>query len=230
MEQKKILLVEDDFLNRRLSKKILSENGYLIFEVKNAKEAFEILKQEKITLAVLDINLGEEQQDGISIGQALQEEYFIPFLYLTAYDTTEIITKAVATAPHSYLTKPFKSIDLLTSVELAIRQFSYKEIREPSVLVKDGAYNVELPLDKINYIEADGNYLLFYTDNKIYKSRSTIRQIIEVLPASMFIQTHRAFVVNKTKIDKFNIKSLVVKNEIIPVSKNYIDNISIIYR
>lgn len=230
MEQKTILLVEDDFLNRRLSKKILSDNGYRILEAKNAKEAFEVLKTEKVTLAVLDINLGAEEEDGISVGQALQKKYIIPFVYLTAYDTTEVVTRAVATTPHSYITKPFKSIDLLTAVELAIRQFSYKKMRKPSILVKDGEYNVELPLDEIAYIEAEGNYLLFYTDKKTFKSRSTIRQILEVLPGSMFIQTHRAFVVNKNKIDKFNIKSLVVQNEVIPVSKNYVNDISTICR
>lgn len=230
METKKILLVEDDFLNRRLSKKILSETGYEVLEAKNVKEAFEILKREKITLAILDINLGEDEQDGISIGKELQKTYSIPFLYLTAYDINEIVTKAVATAPHAYLTKPFKNIDLLTAVQLAIQKFADKEIIRSSIRVKDGAYYVELFIDEIDYIEAEGNYLLSHANNKVYKSRSSIKQILEDLPASMFIQTHRAFIVNKTKIDKFNIKSLVVKNEIIPVSRNYIEHINMIWR
>jgi DNA-binding LytR/AlgR family response regulator len=230
MEKKTILLVEDDFLNRRLCKKILSANGYHIVEAKNANEAFELLQQEKITLVVLDINLGAKQQDGIGIGKTIMEKHNIPFVYLTAYDNADILPKAIATTPHSYLTKPFKNVDLIMSVELAIRQFSYKETRKPSVVVKDGEYNVYLLLDEIDYIEAKGNYLLFYSDKKVYKSRSTIRQIIETFPESTFIQTHRAFVVNKTKITKFNVKSLVVKDEIIPVSKNFIEDISFIFK
>lgn len=228
MQPKSILLVEDDFLNRRLTKKVLSENNYLILEAKNAKEALEILKKEKVELAILDINLGEEEQDGISLGHELERKYAVPFVYLTAYDTADIVKRAVATAPHSFITKPFKNVDLLTTVELAIRQAAHKENPKPSITVKDGEYNVALSLEDINYIESDGNYLLIHTDTKAYKSRSTIRQILDELPETTFIQTHRAFVVNKTKIDKFTIKSLVVKNDTIPVSKNYIEDIALL--
>ena len=230
MGTKTILLVEDDFLNRRLSKKNLSEAGYQVLEAKNVKEAFEILSREKVTLAILDINLGENEQDGISIGETLQKTYSIPFLYLTAYDINEIVSKAVATAPQAYLTKPFKNIDLITSVQLAIQKFAHKEIKRPSMRVKDGAYYVDLFIDEIDYIEAEGNYLLSHANNKVYRSRSSIKQILEDLPSSLFIQTHRAFIVNKTRIDKFNIKNLVVKNEIIPVSKNYIEDIDMLWR
>ncbi len=230
METKTILLVEDDFLNRRLSRKILGETGYQVLEAKNVKEAYEILVSEKVNLVILDINLGEQEQDGISIGEALQKNYSIPFLYLTAYDITEIVTRAIATAPHAYLTKPFKNIDLLTAVQLAIQKFADQEINRPSMRVKDGAYYVELFMDEIDYIEAEGNYLLSHANNKVYKRRSSIKQILEDLPSSMFVQTHRAFIVNKTRIDKFNIKHLVVKNEIIPVSRNYIANIDMIWR
>lgn len=87
--------------------------------------------------------------------------------------------------------------------------------------MKDEDYNVELPVERINYIESDGNYLLIYTDEKNYKLRSTIRYILEVLPESTFVQVHRAYVVNKTKIEKFNLKNLVIRGTEIPVSKNY---------
>ena len=221
MEQKAILLVEDDFLNRRLSKKALVENNYKVLEAKNAKEALEILKKETIDLAILDINLGENQQDGITFAQEIKDKYTIPFIYLTAYENPEIINKAVATKPYSYLTKPFKDVELIASIEIALKQSEQHHKFKPSVLVKDKEYTVELPFNKINFIESDGNYLLFHTDEKIYKSRSTIRQVLEILPESTFLQVHRAYVVNKTKVDKFNLKSLMIKEIEIPVSKNY---------
>jgi len=226
MEDKTILLVEDDFLNRRLSKKILSENGYRILEAKNAREALEILKKEAVDLAILDINLGEAEQDGIGLGQKIKDMHALPFIYLTAYDNSEIIGKAVATTPYSYLTKPFKNADLIASVEIALRQSAHQTKHNPRILVKDEDYHVELSFDEINYIESDGNYLLFHTDHRVYKSRSTIKQILETLPETTFVQTHRAYVVNKTKIGKFSAKSLIIKNAVIPVSKNYIDSIT----
>ena len=61
--------------------------------------------------------------------------------------------------------------------------------------------------------------MLFHTNKKNYKSRSTISQIIEALPVTKFIQVHRAFVVNKDKIEKYNSKSVVVNGIEIPLSK-----------
>jgi DNA-binding LytR/AlgR family response regulator len=223
MEKKTILLVEDDFLNRRLSKKLLLENNYKVLEAKNARETLEILKKESINLVILDINLGENEQDGIMLGQQIKDKLSVPFIYLTAYENAEIIGRAVATTPYSYLTKPFKNVDLITSVEIAIKQATKKHV--PKLTVKDGEYNVELAIDEINYIESEGNYLLFHTNETVYKLRSTIKQVLEELSDKTFTQVHRAYVVNKTKIEKFTPKSLVIKNAIIPVSKNYVDNV-----
>lgn len=222
MEKKAILLVEDNFLNRRLSKKVLIENGYTVLEAKNAKESMEILKRDHIDLVILDINLGEDEENGVSLGQRIKDKYNLPFIFLTAYDHAEIINKAVAIKPYSYLTKPFKNTDLIASIEIAIRQFEkeHKSIR--TISVKNGEYNYELPIEEIDYIESEGNYLLFYCANqKEYKSRCTIAQIVEILPKKIFIQTHRAFIVNKLKVEKFSNKSVMLKEIIIPVSKNY---------
>lgn len=225
MNNKSILLVEDDFLNRRLSRKVLMENDYQVFEAKNAKEALEILKKETITFVILDINLGENEQDGISLGQEIKDKFSVPFIYLTAYENPEIIGKAVSTSPYSYLTKPFKNSDLIAAIEIAIRQSAHFPRHKPFILVKEGDYNVKLEEEKINYIESEGNYLLFYTDEKIYKIRSTLKNILNELSGSNFIQTHRAYVVNKNKIEKFNNKTLMIGDMSIPVSENYLENI-----
>jgi DNA-binding LytR/AlgR family response regulator len=225
MEERTILLVEDNFLNRRLTKKVLSENNYRILEAKNAKETLDILKKELVTLAILDINLGEDEQDGITLGQQIKEEFSVPFIYLTAYETPEVIGKAVSTSPYSYLTKPFKNSDLIASVEIAIRQSYSLHKRKPFIVVKDGEYNVELALDEIDYIESDGNYLLFHSNKKIYKLRSTIVKILEELPDSFFKQTHRAYIVNKNRVQKFNSKTVIVGGKEIPVSGNYTEGI-----
>ncbi len=225
MTKKTILIVEDDFLNRRLSKKVLLENGYEVFEAKNAQEALRILQKEPITFIILDINLGTDEQDGISLGQQIKDKFSIPFIYLTAYENPEIIGRAISTLPYSYLTKPFKNSDLIASVEIAIRQSSNSQKRKPFVYVKDGEYTVELATEKINHIESEGNYLLFYTDEKIYRTRSTIKNILSDLSQSDFIQTHRAYIVNKNKIEKFSNKSLMIGDNIIPISENYLENI-----
>ena len=227
MTKKTILIVEDDYLNRRLSKKVLLENGYEVFEAKNAKEALEILKRESVTFAILDINLGENEQDGISLGQQIKDKFSIPFIYLTAYENQEIIGKAISTSPYSYLTKPFKNSDLIAAIEIAIRQSSYFPKQKPFIHVKEADYFVKLDEEKINYIESEGNYLLFYTDEKVYKIRSTIKNILSELSESDFIQTHRAYIVNKNKIEKFSSKSLIIRNTSIPVSENFLEKVKL---
>lgn len=228
MTEKTILLVEDDFLNRRLSKKTLAENSYRILEAKNTKETIEILKKETVDLVILDINLGENEQDGISLGQHIKENYGLPYIYLTAYENPEIINRAVSTSPYSYLTKPFKNVDLITSVEIAIRQASHQKKDIATIQIKDGVYNVQLAFDDIYYIVSEGNYLLFYTDSKVYKTRSTIKQILEKLPESTFVQTHRAYVVNKNKIEKYTSNNLIINNTEIPITKSYIDDLNML--
>ena len=87
-------------------------------------------------------------------------------------------------------------------MEIAVRQSAKEQKSIPTVSVKEDDFNIELPIDEIDYIESDRNYLLFHTINKVYKNRSTIGQILEILPGDTFIQVHRADVVNKTKIGK----------------------------
>lgn len=226
MNSKTILIVEDDFLNRRLTKKILHENGYEVLEAKNADEALAILNKGLVDLAILDINLGDGEMDGISLGNLIQNKQKVPFIYLTAYENAKVISEAVATSPYSYLTKPFKTSDLVASVELAIIKSTKDSRPKQTILVKDGEYKAELALEDINYIESEGNYLLFHTDVKTYKCRSTIAFLLETLPNSIFEQVHRAFVVNKTKIEKFNSQNVVIRGIQIPVSKTYLGNLS----
>lgn len=227
MDMKTILIVEDNFLNRRLIKKYLIENNYEVKEAKNTSEAKCLMKTEKIDLAILDINLGQDKENGISLAETINQDFSIPFIFLTAYENMDIIQKAISTKPYSYLTKPFKNIDLINSIEIALRQTHHSPKEKPQIIVKDGDYNIKLPLDEILYIESDGNYLLFHTQEKQYKSRSTIKQILEVLPSSQFLQTHRAFIVNKFKIEKYSIKAVIINNKMIPVSKNFVHHLSV---
>lgn len=218
MEAKKILIVDDDFLNRRLTKKVLLESGYEVKEAKNAEQALNILNGEKIDLAILDINLGDGEVDGISLGKLMYNKNKVKFIYLTAYDNPKVIKDAIATAPYSYLTKPYKNGDLIAAIELAIIKVGNENKPTPILPVKDGEFKVDLPINQILYIESDGNYLNINTNSKTYNCRSTLSQIKNELPQETFIQVHRAFIVNKEKIEKYNSKSVVINNIEIPLT------------
>lgn len=221
MNNKTILLVEDDFLNRRLTKKVLLDYNFQVLEAKNAEETLQILNRENLDIAILDIHLGEGKVDGISLAQQIQAKNNIPFIFLTAYENLEIANKAMLTNPYSYITKPFKNIDLISAIEIALRKSANEEKQKPTLLVKDQDYNLTLNIEDIEYLESEGNYIIIYTKDNKYKCRSTLKLILEKLPQSHFIQVHRAFIVNKKKITKFNSKYVIVNNIEIPISGNY---------
>lgn len=226
MTQKTILLVEDDFLNRRLTKKILMNAGYKIWESKNSEEALQIIKTAQIDLAILDINLGEDEQEGIALGKLIKANYPIPFIYLTAYANIPILSQASATKPYSYLTKPFKNIDLIASIEIAIdHACAVQEKLISSINVKYQDYFIDLPLDTIDYFESKGNYLLCHCSDKVYRYRSTIKQILALPINTSFVQIHRAFIINKDKIEKYNAKSVFVNQKTIAISRYYKKNL-----
>lgn len=219
-----ILIVEDNFLNRRMIKKAL-EVGYFVKEATSAEDAIDILISGRVHLALLDINLGSSK-DGIWLGEMIRVQYKIPFVYLTAYGENDIARKAIATQPDAYLTKPFKEVDLTAAIEIAlqkVKESTYK--KESWIFVKDGNCLVKLFLDRVYYFESAGNYLNIYCDGKVFKLRSTIKEMLMKLPHDEFVQIHRAYIVNKNKISKFSKLQIFIGTTVLPVSENYASNL-----
>src|SRR5690606_42125906 len=130
------------------TRKYLNETQYEVLEAKNATEAKNLLKKEKIELVILDINLRTDNENGIQLAETINEKYFTPFIFLTAYETSEMIQKAISTRPSSYLTKPFKRIDLISSIEIALNQ-SAQFKQKPYIIVRDEDYHTKLQFDDI---------------------------------------------------------------------------------
>ncbi len=120
MIEKKILVVEDDYLNRRLTKKVLTENNYTVFEAKNATIAMETLLKERIDLAILDIHLGDGQMDGIELSQQIDQLFHLPIIFLSAYDKNHFQDFENWIPVKSFLTKPFKNSELLSAVVISL--------------------------------------------------------------------------------------------------------------
>jgi len=216
-----ILLVEDNFLNRRMVKKILEKN-YLVKEATDAEKADEILSTETVHLVIIDIHLGHDKKNGVWLAQRIKEKFNMPFIFLTAFGDNDIARKALSTEPYAYLTKPFKDVDLALSIEIALQKHSgLKPENKSFILVKDGDYFVKLPTTTIDYLVSTGNYLQVVSNKKIYKCRCTIKEMMPLLPEATFIQTHRAYIVNKYKIVKFNSYHVLIGGIKIPVSAKY---------
>lgn len=216
-----ILVVEDNYLNRRMIIKALEKN-YIIKEAADAEGAAALLSRETIHLVIIDIHLGNEKKDGIWLGEQISKDYGLPFIYLTSYSETDIAHMALATQPSSYITKPFKNVDLELAIEISLQrhQSQYPE-KNNWVLVKEGDFYIKLLTRSIDYIQSTGNYLHVFSGRKFYKCRSTIKQMLTQLPNDVFVQTHRAYIVNRSKVVKFNKETVVIGDEKIPVTEKY---------
>ncbi|KAA3616285.1 MAG: response regulator [Calditrichaeota bacterium] len=80
----KILLVEDENSQRLLYKQVLSDDGYIVFDVETSHQAIDVVKEHQPDLAILDIRLSGE--DGLDLmGQLMQIDKNMPVILHSAY-------------------------------------------------------------------------------------------------------------------------------------------------
>src|ERR1700730_17769236 len=116
--KKKVLIVEDQFVEADYLSMMLTKAGYPLCEIaRSVTEALSIIKVEKPALVLLDIFL-KGKLTGIDLAKQLKEEA-IAFIYLSANSNEEILTAAKATEPYGFLVKPFREKDLMIALEIA---------------------------------------------------------------------------------------------------------------
>lgn len=120
MSKLRILIVEDE---PAIAEHIAAYMDNPDFEVSgiayDAEEAIEQLRINTPDAVVLDINL-ESEPDGIHIAQLINDQYRIPFLFLTAHSDKHTLDRAKKVNPSGYIVKPFNERTLQASVEIAI--------------------------------------------------------------------------------------------------------------
>lgn len=130
MTKTKVLVVEDDAMIAEDLQDILIDAGYEVVGIAhNAKKALDILSLRVVDIAFLDVTLSDDST-GIDVANFINEEYKIPFVFLTSYSDTETLKSVVATNPGGYLVKPFKEKDIVPAAALALA--NYKKIAKDS--------------------------------------------------------------------------------------------------
>jgi two-component system, cell cycle response regulator DivK len=125
MNGKKILLVEDNPVNRRLAQFLLRSQGYEVREATTAQEAFDILNAEQPDLIVMDIQL--PGMDGLEATKKIKGQPTtanIPVVAVTSYAMKGDREKALAAGCAGYVTKP---IDKNTFIEEVARHLGGKK-------------------------------------------------------------------------------------------------------
>lgn len=118
LTKKSILVVEDDFINAILFRKIL-EVEYEITHVPDGVAALEQVEKQAFDLILLDINLGRNSPDGTAVFKKIRENPAtknIPVIAITAYALDFDRERFISQGFDDYISKPVSKTFLLNSV------------------------------------------------------------------------------------------------------------------
>lgn len=118
-ENETILIIDDELQIRRLLEITLSAKGYKILQAGNGKDGLVDAATHHPSLIILDLGLSDI--DGQEILRKLREWFFKPIIVLSVRSSEEDIIRALDNGANDYLTKPFRSGELLARLRAAIR-------------------------------------------------------------------------------------------------------------
>lgn len=214
----KLLIVEDETIIAENLKRILLRIGYKnVFVANSYNEGEQILLENNIDLALIDINLGLHEKTGIELAALLKEEHAIPFIYITANSDNLTLEKAKPTKPLAYLLKPFDRKNIESTLEIIV----YNEFTSTKKIKIKGHSGTEfLNPEDITHVKSDGAYLEIFTSSKRYVHRASLKHFLEELP-EFFMQVHKSFLVNLNKIQKVKSNQVLLGEIEIPLGRNY---------
>lgn len=115
-----ILVVEDEPDLQSLLRTILTEAGYDVTLVAGGPRAIDHLSAQAPDLVVLDLSL--PRMDGFTVCRAMRRWSDVPILVLTSKSSPEDLVAAVDAGADDYLTKPFRSAELLARLRALLRR------------------------------------------------------------------------------------------------------------
>ena len=118
----RILVVEDDEQIRDGIEIYLKSQGYEVSKAGDGIEGLEVLKKEKIHLAIVDVMM--PRMDGIHMVMRLRKEYDFPVIMLSAKSEEVDKIMGLNMGADDYVTKPFQPMELLARVNSHLRRYA----------------------------------------------------------------------------------------------------------
>jgi two-component system KDP operon response regulator KdpE len=159
-----ILVIDDEVQIRRLLEITLSSNGYKVSEAASGKDGLVLAATNNPALIILDLGLPD--MDGVEILKKLREWYLRPIIILSVRNSEEDIIQALDNGANDYLTKPFRTGELLARIRVVVRQ---KQNISDKPLLEFGSLSIDL-----------ANYIV-KKNNKIVKLTSTEFSLLALL-------------------------------------------------
>jgi two-component system KDP operon response regulator KdpE len=122
MNRSSILIIDDEPQIRKLLSIALQSNDHLVSEAATAKEGMIMAANHPPDLILLDIGLPDES--GHSLLKRLREWFTNPIIILSVFNSEEDIIQALDNGASDYLTKPFRTGELLARIRSVLRRSS----------------------------------------------------------------------------------------------------------
>jgi DNA-binding LytR/AlgR family response regulator len=241
MEKLNIFIVEDESIVAKDIQNSLTKLGYNVVGIaNNGNDAIERITELVPDLVLMDIMI-KGDLTGIDVSEKIKEKINVPIIFLTAYADEGTLAKAKITEPYGYILKPFKEIDLHSTIEMAV----YKHEKDAAVLkerdllyamvenkddankdilfVKANSRLVKVHLKDIYFVEALKDYVIINTQNTRYTVHSTMKEIDKKLGNVEFARIHRSFIARLDKIQSIDSQNVILENDkkVIPVGGSY---------
>lgn len=191
------LIIDDEPLAHQVLQHHLQDNAdiTLLGSCYNATEALRFLAQQPIDLLLLDINM--PALSGIELLKVLHNRPAV--ILISAYK--EFAIEGFELDVVDYLVKPVSRARLLEAISKVQRRLTEQTvIVEPYIVLKVDREKRRFLLNDIDLLEAYGNYVKVWQGQQVTLVSSTLKRLLQQLPAQQFVQVHKSYVVNKNKI------------------------------
>jgi two-component system, LytTR family, response regulator len=221
----KTAIVDDEPLARDLLRLLLARHAdiEIVAECQNGREAVACL-QSAPPLANIDLLFLDVEMPGASGFEVVEQiglKHLPPTIFVTAYQKHAV--RAFEVNAIDYLTKPVEPERLSVALQrvrekIAARGALLTQAQLEAVLqglkgagddalshvtrflVKDGAKEILLPADKIDWVEAAEYYCCLHSGGRRYMLRETISELSRKLDSGRFVRIHRSSIVNLDRI------------------------------
>jgi DNA-binding LytR/AlgR family response regulator len=222
------LIIDDEPLAQRIVERYVREipTLELVQRCDNALEAMEILKEKKIDLIFLDINM--PKLTGLEFLRILKHPPLV--IITTAY--AEFAIQGYELDVVDYLMKPFgmerflkaiqKVQDILKPREHPLPAKTSGESQEDQyIFVKSSKKTYRISLNDILYIEALGDYVKIFTTDRMIISYHSMKNLENLLSPKQFPRIHKSFIVSLSKIELIEGNQVKLKDRYIPIGTNF---------
>lgn len=227
------IAVDDELLALKKIQRFAEKIDYLnlMGTFDNALSTFSFLRENKVDLIFLDIQMDEFT--GIQLLETLKDPPYV--ILTTAFD--EYALKAYELDVVDYLLKPIPFERFIKAVEKVYARFLKDQNQKSSVqkpvaapsqtaqpdymFIKSGNKTVKVYFNKILYIEGQRDYLQIHTEDSRIMTLLNFKKIQEMLDPQKFIRVHKSYIIGLDKIDYIENNAIKIREKLIPVSNTY---------